>query len=75
MYAESSILEYGEAIYEASKTFRGVHRKQRGHPVKDVARIVDILRGENGAAERGSRRTLGLNSMLFLLSGRSVRRR
>ncbi|KAL2783591.1 putative short-chain oxidoreductase [Aspergillus keveii] len=39
MYAESSILEYGEAIYEASKTFRGVHRKQRGHPVKGVARI------------------------------------
>ncbi|KAL2863134.1 SDR family oxidoreductase [Aspergillus lucknowensis] len=50
MFVESSVLEYQELAHASFTTFREVHGKQRGDPVKGVARIVDVVRGENGAA-------------------------
>ncbi|KAL3461783.1 hypothetical protein BJX64DRAFT_299965 [Aspergillus heterothallicus] len=52
MFAESSVPEYQDVAQATFKAFRDVHGKQRGDPVKGVGRVIDLVRGENGAAGR-----------------------
>lgn len=50
MFVETSIPDY-KAVTDASfGSFRDTHGKQAGDPVKGVARIIDVVKGENGAA-------------------------
>ncbi|KAL2833692.1 hypothetical protein BDW59DRAFT_138078 [Aspergillus cavernicola] len=49
-YAETNIQEYQAVAQATFETFRGAHGNQRGDVQKGVARIIDVVRGENGAA-------------------------
>ncbi|KAL4781737.1 hypothetical protein BJX76DRAFT_349911 [Aspergillus varians] len=60
MFAEIGISEYEEVARTTFETFRKAHGNQRGDPVKGVARIIDVVRGENGAAGREWPRELAL---------------
>ncbi|RHZ49210.1 putative short-chain oxidoreductase [Aspergillus thermomutatus] len=49
MFVETRFPEY-RALADASfATFRDAHGKQRGDPKKGVARIIDVVKGENAA--------------------------
>ncbi|KAL4912093.1 hypothetical protein BDW62DRAFT_215292 [Aspergillus aurantiobrunneus] len=52
MFAETGIAEYEDVARGTFETFRMAHGNQRGDPRKGVARIIDVVRGENGAAGR-----------------------
>ncbi|KAL4923123.1 uncharacterized protein BDV17DRAFT_277974, partial [Aspergillus undulatus] len=51
-YAERGIPEYAGIAESSFEAFRNAHSKQRGDPAKGVGRIIDVVRGENGAAGR-----------------------
>ncbi|KAL4749477.1 hypothetical protein BDW72DRAFT_178127 [Aspergillus terricola var. indicus] len=53
IFVETEIPEYQDAANASFGAFRSAHGKQRGDPVKAVARIVDVVKGEGEAAGRG----------------------
>ncbi|KAL2816689.1 hypothetical protein BJX63DRAFT_441443 [Aspergillus granulosus] len=60
IFAESRTPEYQDVAQVTFQTFRDVHGKQRGDPVKGVARIIDVVRSDNGAAGMGWPKELAL---------------
>ncbi|GIC86335.1 putative short-chain oxidoreductase [Aspergillus udagawae] len=49
MFVETRFPEYRELTEASFKTFRDANGKQRGDPQKGVARIIDVVKGENAA--------------------------
>ena len=52
MFVETKIPEYQDAANASFGAFRSAHSRQRGDPVKGVARIIDVVKGEGEAAGR-----------------------
>ncbi|KAL4812091.1 hypothetical protein BDW67DRAFT_189025 [Aspergillus spinulosporus] len=52
MFVETEILEYQGAANASFGAFRSAHGRQRGDPVKGVARIIDVVKGEGEASGR-----------------------
>jgi NAD(P)-dependent dehydrogenase (short-subunit alcohol dehydrogenase family) len=52
MFVETKIPEYQDAANASFGEFRSAHSTQRGDPVKGVARIIDVVKGEGEAAGR-----------------------
>ncbi|PYI32086.1 putative short-chain oxidoreductase [Aspergillus indologenus CBS 114.80] len=51
-FVETNILEYRDLTAASFANFRNAHGKQRGDPTKAVARILDVIHGENEASGR-----------------------
>ncbi|RHZ59307.1 hypothetical protein CDV55_106678 [Aspergillus turcosus] len=49
MFVETKFPEYRELTEASFATFRDANGKQRGDPKKGVARIIDVVKGENAA--------------------------
>ncbi|KAI9374204.1 hypothetical protein BJX61DRAFT_499557 [Aspergillus egyptiacus] len=60
VFAEPYIEEYEALAQTTFGTFRKAHGNQRGDPQKGVARIIDVVKWENGAAGRPFPRELAL---------------
>ncbi|KAL5043575.1 hypothetical protein BDW71DRAFT_117656 [Aspergillus fruticulosus] len=52
MFVETEIPEYKDAANASFGAFRSAHGRQRGDPVKGVARIIDVVKREGEAAGR-----------------------
>ncbi|KAL4939333.1 hypothetical protein BDV06DRAFT_231121 [Aspergillus oleicola] len=52
VFAEACIPAYTDAKRATFDVFRKVHAKQRGDVKKGVSRIIDVVKGENGAEGR-----------------------
>ncbi|CBF87502.1 hypothetical protein AN9378.2 [Aspergillus nidulans FGSC A4] len=52
VFVETKIPEYQDAANASFGAFRSAHSRQRGDPVKGVARIIDVVKGEGEAAGR-----------------------
>ncbi|PLB49775.1 NAD(P)-binding protein [Aspergillus steynii IBT 23096] len=61
-FVETKIPDYEEITNATFSAFRGTHGKQVGDPVKAVARVIDVIRGENGAAGKEWPKELVLGS-------------
>ncbi|KAA8649271.1 hypothetical protein EYZ11_005538 [Aspergillus tanneri] len=51
-YIKTTIPDYKELTQTTFSAFQNTHGKQVGDPVKAVARILDVVKGQNGAAGR-----------------------
>ncbi|KAL4738083.1 hypothetical protein BDV11DRAFT_216243 [Aspergillus similis] len=52
MFVETEVPEYQDAANASFGAFRSTHGRQRGDPVKGVARIIDVVKGEGESAGR-----------------------
>jgi hypothetical protein len=60
MFAETKFPEYRELTEASFKSFRDANGKQRGDPKKGVARIIDVVKGENAAKGKAWPKELAL---------------
>ncbi|RAH64850.1 SDR family oxidoreductase [Aspergillus aculeatinus CBS 121060] len=51
-FVETNIPEYRDLTAASFANFRNAHGKQRGDPTKAVARVLDVIHGENEASGR-----------------------
>ncbi|KAL4891417.1 hypothetical protein BDV59DRAFT_203591 [Aspergillus ambiguus] len=62
MFVETSISDYKALTEAAFGGFRAAHGNQVGDPVKGVSRVIDVVKGENGAAGKEWPKELVLGS-------------
>lgn len=50
VYVDTRFEDYKPVTEALFSQFKGAHQQQPGDPVKGVQRIIDVVKGENGAA-------------------------